>query len=64
MEKPDDSFFFDLGVNLYQLVEKELRMHGISADVTSGTDAAIDAIVRNLDISLSDPDEQELDSPR
>ena len=65
MEKPEDSFFFDLGVNLYRKVEEELKLHGISAGVTSKTDAAIDAIVQHLDINLSDPepDEQDLDSP-
>ncbi len=66
MDKPHDSFFFDLGVSLYRMVEEELKLHGISAGVTPGTDAAIDAIVENLDISLSDPepDEQDSDNPQ
>ena len=59
-----DDELFDLGVKLYNMVERELIIHGIKEDVSMETDCAIDTIVISIKDFIPEVDEQEPDSPQ
>tara|TARA_R100000935_G_C2824681_1_gene161638 strand:+ start:1428 stop:1673 length:246 start_codon:yes stop_codon:yes gene_type:complete len=59
-----DDELFDLGVDLHDMVERELIIHGIKEDISWETDGAIDRIVISIRDFIPEVDEQELDSPQ